>query len=105
MLFMLPYTGQGDWTSRGITMATSTVDMHAPTLEDFHGAFDVVFIDPTGYVNLSSTMAKSTFFRVSTCTINLYETFLDSIIFEKIMHGSCIFCFLNVRMGHDTSYQ
>jgi len=28
-----------------------------PSLEDFHSAFDVVFIDTTGYVNLCADMS------------------------------------------------
>jgi len=30
-----------------------------PSLEDFHSAFDVVFVDSTGYVNLCSDMSAA----------------------------------------------
>ena len=33
--------------------------VNRPSLEDFHSAFDVVFVDTTGYVNLCADMSAS----------------------------------------------
>jgi len=52
-----------DWCSSGITMATenwSAAEIeNRPSLGDFHSAFDVVFVDSTGYVNLCSDMSAA----------------------------------------------
>ncbi|KAK2165674.1 hypothetical protein NP493_1357g00033 [Ridgeia piscesae] len=54
------------WNKEGITLAPSTtVDPHAPSLAEFNAAFSVVFVDPTGYVNLVSDMNSGLFEQVT----------------------------------------
>ena len=61
------FSGSEDWKKEGITLApTTTVDPHAPSLAEFSAAFSVVFVDPTGYVNLVSDMNRGVFDQVST---------------------------------------
>ena len=59
-LFIL---GNQDWCSSGITMATenwSAAEIaNRQSLDDFHSAFDVVFVDTTGYVNLCADMSAA----------------------------------------------
>ncbi|KAK3096655.1 hypothetical protein FSP39_002142 [Pinctada imbricata] len=60
----LDHLSKSDWCKEGITLNTITSDPHQPSLEDFHQHFDVVFVDTTGYLNLSAEMNCSTFHRV-----------------------------------------
>jgi len=52
-----------DWCSSGITMATDNWSaaelVNRQSLDDFHSAFDVVFVDTTGYVNLCADMSTA----------------------------------------------
>ena len=43
----------------------SDLDANKPNLDDFHRAFNVVFVDETGYINLCAEMNIGTFQRVS----------------------------------------
>ena len=61
------FSGSEDWKKEGITLApNTTVDPHAPSLAEFNAAFSIVFVDPTGYVNLVSDMNRGVFDQVST---------------------------------------
>lgn len=40
-----------------------------PSLPDFRSAYDVVFIDPSGYLNLCASMSKDMYLRVSICKL------------------------------------
>ena len=65
------FSGSEHWNKEGITLAPSTtVDPHAPSLAEFNAAFSVVFVDPTGYVNLVSDMNSGLFEQVSTVSAN-----------------------------------
>ncbi|XP_075042504.1 nucleolar protein 6 isoform X2 [Mixophyes fleayi] len=51
----LQFLANTDLTVSGITMSQST-DTSLPTVADFHQAFEVVFVDPLGIVNLCAEM-------------------------------------------------
>lgn len=54
---------QSDWTQKGISLVEISTD-NQPTLEEFHEAFEVVFIDPLGLLNICANMSAVTFYRV-----------------------------------------
>ena len=47
-----------------------------PDLAAFHSVYDVVFVDPSGYLNLCSNMRKSTFRLVSKTPIAVFRVIL-----------------------------
>ncbi|KAK2159738.1 hypothetical protein LSH36_147g04014 [Paralvinella palmiformis] len=56
---------QSDWCNHGISLAGDvTSEDDQPSLEDFHRSFDVVFIDRTGYLNLTADVCRATWDRV-----------------------------------------
>ena len=59
-----------DWCSVGVTMATenwSAAEIaNRPSMEDFHSAFDVVFIDASGYLNLCADVSAAHYRLVHT---------------------------------------
>ncbi|KAE8636849.1 hypothetical protein XENTR_v10003167 [Xenopus tropicalis] len=59
----LQYLATTDLTVNGITMATST-DSSLPSLHDFHEAFQVVFVDPLGVVNLCADMTTNKYHQI-----------------------------------------
>jgi U3 small nucleolar RNA-associated protein 22 len=55
-----------DWCHSGISLAAvadvGTAEVaNRPSLDDFHAAFDVVFVDVTGYVNLCADMSAANY--------------------------------------------
>lgn len=67
--------GEVNWHKEGITLCTNTSDLQRPSLEDFHEAFDVVFIDRSGYVNLCAHLTVASLDMVR--FINIYKYFSD----------------------------
>ncbi|KAG8549855.1 hypothetical protein GDO81_019490 [Engystomops pustulosus] len=59
----LLFLANTDWTVKGITMSRSP-DPSLPSLADFHQAFEVVFVDPLGVVNLCADMTAATYRRI-----------------------------------------
>lgn len=59
------FLGQSDWTKEGFTMCSTKHEENAPSLQDFHRHFDVVFVDSTGYCNLAADIHRLTYLRVS----------------------------------------
>ena len=57
-------TAESDWTTQGITLCNTSQNPNQPDLGTFHSSYDVVFVDPSGYHNMSSHMLESTFHRV-----------------------------------------
>ncbi len=52
-------TATTDWTKQGITMATA--DPPCPLVSSFHSAYDVVFLDSTGLLNVCAAMSTEQF--------------------------------------------
>lgn len=53
------FIAQSKWDVEGITLAenaTPASDLRPPSLVHFHAAFDVVFVDFSGYLNICSQM-------------------------------------------------
>ncbi|XP_030832243.1 nucleolar protein 6 [Strongylocentrotus purpuratus] len=50
-----------DWASKGVTMCKSSNSQTLPGLEEFHQHFPVVFVDPSGYLNLCADMTGTTY--------------------------------------------
>ena len=72
-----------DWRIDGATLCTDSHDPHRPALSDFHDAFEVVFVDSTGYVNLCAGMSTATYNRVGVGNWNarfLYDIALTTCI-------------------------
>ena len=58
---LLQFIGSSDWTTSGFMSSSSTssaVSSARPTLRSFHAAYDVVFVDSAGFLNLCSNMSK-----------------------------------------------
>ncbi|XP_033827906.1 nucleolar protein 6 isoform X2 [Periophthalmus magnuspinnatus] len=56
----LNFLASTDLTENGISLAKNT-DSTAPSLEEFHRAFQVVFVDPSGHLNLCADMTACTY--------------------------------------------
>lgn len=66
-------------------------DVKLPSVSDFHSAFQVVFIDCSGYLNICSNVFKSNYVHVS-LNLNLY------FCFYIILLLSCnFFFFLQIK--------
>ncbi|KAI1900401.1 hypothetical protein AGOR_G00049570 [Albula goreensis] len=59
----LHFLASTDLTENGITLARSP-DSTAPSLSEFHSAFQVVFVDPSGHLNLCADMTGNTYKQV-----------------------------------------
>ncbi|XP_069482963.1 nucleolar protein 6 [Ambystoma mexicanum] len=55
---VLQFLATADLTVNGISLSKSS-DVSLPALADFHQAFEVVFVDPSGFVNLCADMTES----------------------------------------------
>ncbi|XP_013410468.1 nucleolar protein 6 [Lingula anatina] len=57
---------QSDWCKEGISIADvcGVDDPKRPHLANFHESFEVVFVDPTGYINITAEMSRQMFNRV-----------------------------------------
>ncbi|XP_064421100.1 nucleolar protein 6 isoform X2 [Latimeria chalumnae] len=60
---VLQFLATTDLTVSGITVSRCT-DNSAPTVADFHQAFEVVFVDPSGYVNLCADLTASKYKQI-----------------------------------------
>ncbi|NXI45898.1 NOL6 protein, partial [Galbula dea] len=59
----LQFLATNDLSVMGISLAND-VDASLPVLDDFHKAFEVVFVDPSGLVNLCADMTASKYHQV-----------------------------------------
>ncbi|XP_012671410.2 nucleolar protein 6 [Clupea harengus] len=59
----LHFLASTDLTENGITLARSP-DSTAPSLSDFHSAFPVVFVDPSGHLNLCADITAHTYKQI-----------------------------------------
>ncbi|KAL2091865.1 hypothetical protein ACEWY4_011663 [Coilia grayii] len=59
----LHFLASTDLTENGITLARNP-DSTAPSLSDFHSAFQVVFVDPSGHLNLCADMTAHTYKQI-----------------------------------------
>jgi len=73
----LLYLSRCDWTHNGISMAPSSDNNLLPSIADFHAVYDVVFVDPTGYLNLCYNMRMSTFHQLQFQAKLAIESFQD----------------------------
>ena len=59
------FSASTDWKDAGISLVDNTqVDSQRPLLEDFKKAFEVVLVDPSGYVNVCAGMSSLMIDRV-----------------------------------------
>lgn len=56
-------SGQSNWCQEGASLCKAEAGS-TPAVSAFHGYFDVVFIDPSGYLNLTAYMNKLTYLKV-----------------------------------------
>ncbi|KAG5841083.1 hypothetical protein ANANG_G00195830 [Anguilla anguilla] len=59
----LHFLASTDLTENGISLAKNP-DSTAPSLSEFHSAFPVVFVDPSGHLNLCADMTANTYKQV-----------------------------------------
>lgn len=57
---MLHFIASSDWCNNGITLCKAD-DQDEDTLASFHASFDVVFVDPSGHLNLCANIDKVTY--------------------------------------------
>ncbi|XP_066568043.1 nucleolar protein 6 [Amia ocellicauda] len=60
---ILHFLASTDLTENGISLSKDS-DPAAPSLPEFHSAFQVVFVDPSGHLNLCADMTASTYKQV-----------------------------------------
>ncbi|XP_051895991.1 nucleolar protein 6 [Pristis pectinata] len=60
---VLQFLAVTDLTQNGISLFQGTDDS-APSLADFHQAFEVVFVDPSGFVNLCAEMTTNKYKQI-----------------------------------------
>ncbi|KAI5088223.1 nucleolar protein 6 [Silurus meridionalis] len=59
----LHFLASTDLTENGITLARNP-DSKAPSLPEFHSAFQVVFVDPSGHLNMCADMTTFTYKQI-----------------------------------------
>uniref|UniRef100_W5KKI6 Nucleolar protein 6 n=1 Tax=Astyanax mexicanus TaxID=7994 RepID=W5KKI6_ASTMX len=59
----LHFLASTDLTKSGITLAKNP-DSKAPSLPEFHSAFQVVFVDPSGHLNMCADMTACTYKQI-----------------------------------------
>ncbi|KAI4898333.1 hypothetical protein NFI96_024564 [Prochilodus magdalenae] len=59
----LHFLASTDLTENGITLARNP-DSKAPSLPEFHSTFQVVFVDPSGYLNMCADMTSFTYKQI-----------------------------------------
>ncbi|EDO40309.1 predicted protein [Nematostella vectensis] len=61
----LQFISSSDWTTcTAMKKDQNSDENNLPSLSCHHAAFDVVFVDPSGYLNLCANVSKSTYYRV-----------------------------------------
>lgn len=81
-IFSYCIAAQCNWTKEGISLRRGTSDGKCPAMAEFHAAFETVFVDVTGYVNLCAKMTRTVFHRVGslvTLHMNNQSDFHSSI--------------------------
>ena len=61
---LILFIAHSDWTTKGISLNADPATEELPSIADFHQCFDVVFLDPSGSLNLCANMNKATFKQV-----------------------------------------
>ncbi|XP_066513150.1 nucleolar protein 6 [Hoplias malabaricus] len=59
----LHFLASTDLTENGITLAKNP-DSKAPSLSEFHSSFQVVFVDPSGHLNMCADMTSCTYKQI-----------------------------------------
>ncbi|XP_072520710.1 nucleolar protein 6 [Salminus brasiliensis] len=59
----LHFLASTDLTESGVTLAKNP-DSKAPSLSEFHSAFQVVFVDPSGHLNMCADMTTCTYKQI-----------------------------------------
>ena len=79
------FSAQASWSKEGISLAGAASSSDAPSIQDFHQHFPVVFVDGSGFVNLCAGMTK--------CTFNLVKRLLMHIVgFAFNANFRCCMC-------------
>lgn len=63
-----------------------------PSKADFHAEFDVVFVDPSGYLNLCAGMTTAQYKRVS--ELHLVKLVHCDLLFIRTVHLTLLIFFL-----------
>ena len=58
---VLVFLAHTDWSTTGISLAESTEDENVPNMQEIHNAYEVVFVDHSGYLNLTSGLTSVTY--------------------------------------------
>ncbi|XP_071794950.1 nucleolar protein 6-like [Asterias amurensis] len=81
------FIAHSDWTTKGISLNADPATEELPSIADFHQCFDVVFLDPSGSLNLCANMNKATFKQVHH-EAKLAERYLNT---KAINSFDCLF--------------
>ncbi|XP_028408170.1 nucleolar protein 6-like isoform X2 [Dendronephthya gigantea] len=87
------FLATSDLTTKGVSMVEGSTsdDERMPSITDFHGSFEVVFVDPSGVLNLLANSSKTTFQQLQVESRRaldiLQDEFVDSfhLLFMKSM--------------------
>lgn len=78
----LKFLGSSDWTTDGIVMSNEDrEDSNLPSKVEFHSAYDVVFVDPSGYLNVCAGMTTAQYRRLQH-EARLAVEFLDNRLLD-----------------------
>lgn len=82
---------EANWHTKGISLKNSDSEKNEIDLsvEDFHKYYQVVFIDPTGFLNIASKLNKNTFLRVK------HEANITIQLLKNEFHDSFETLFIN----------
>ncbi len=73
-----------------------------PSLPEFHAAFSVVFVDPSGHLNLLADMTAFTYKQVSTSLVLLQ--LCDNVIFTHLyVNSTCYFSRIKIKTVQKTN--
>lgn len=83
-------------------MIVSSAFLHAvqPSLPEFHDAFQVVFVDPSGHLNMCADMTACTYKKVH-FKKNMIIIFIFIFFFQASY--TCFCCFISLQLQHEAS--
>lgn len=103
---------QTDWTEDGISMCTIKDDPNRPTMQEFHKHFDVVYVDPSGYLNICYAVNRTVFKRVcheaKFAMKILEERGIDSfekLFMKRVMFSSAFDHLFHINLSQDRKEQ
>jgi len=103
--FNVLYPAQQDWNKEPITIVAdgSAADISSqPSLDDFCKAFDVVFVDVTGYLNLCADVSIATYQQVNNSCYLLFAKYFNTkvVLCAVSFLLVCVYCSTLAILNH-----